>query len=110
MRTEDIWNAFVAGWAVNFIHQLRYEDLLADPEARLRAVSAFVGFDPSTTTYGAPDASLAYQWRRNLPNREVAIVKHRNGARLATSGAALARGHRATQHRRKDRAAAEVNR
>lgn len=94
MRTEDDWNAFVAGRPANPIHELRYEDLLAEPEARLREVCAFVGFDydpdmlsyPDTTTYDAPDASLAYQWRRKLSDREVALVEHRIGARLATSG------------------------
>jgi hypothetical protein len=94
MRTEDDWTGFVADGPDNPIHVLRYEDLLADPEARLREVCGFAGFDydpdmlsyPETTTYDAPDARLAYQWRRKLSDREVALVEARIGARLAQSG------------------------
>lgn len=94
MRTEDDWADFVAGAPVNPIHVLRYEDLLADPEARLRDFCGFLGlaYDtgmlsyPETTTYDPPDAALAYQWRRKLSDREVALVENRIGKRLERSG------------------------
>jgi hypothetical protein len=95
LRTERSWRAYEeAGGRRARVHRLRYEDLVADPEARLGEVCDFIGvpYDdgllayPATTTYDAPDAALAFQWRRKLARREVALVEHRVGDLMAGSG------------------------
>ncbi len=74
------------------IHTLRYEDLLRAPETELARLCGFLGvaFDPamldypSHTTYGAPDASLIDQWRRELGASDIALVEGKLGGMLAT--------------------------
>lgn len=93
-RTERSWQAFEAGGHPNPVHRLRYEDLVAEPEARLAELCDFVGvpYDPGllaypgTTTYDRPDASLAFQWRRKQTPAELALVEHRLGPLLVQSG------------------------
>jgi len=94
LTTEQSWHDFKATGVEAQVHLLRYEDLLAEPEARLRDLCDFVGqpYDaemlayPSKTTYDAPDASLAFQWKRKLSEREVELVEYRVGSLLDGSG------------------------
>lgn len=92
--TEQSWHDVEAIGAEAQVHQLRYEDLVTAPEARLRDICDFVGLPynadmlayPATTTYDAPDASLAFQWKRKLSEREIALVEYRVGHLLEGSG------------------------
>lgn len=94
LTTEQSWHDFSAIGAEAQIHQLRYEDLVEAPETRLRNVCDFVGvhYDagmlsyPASTTYDAPDASLAFQWKHKLSEREVAVVEYRVGALIEGAG------------------------
>jgi hypothetical protein len=64
-------------------HQLKYEDLIRDPEGELRKICDFVGvnFDsamleyPDDSTYRAPDVALVEQWRTKLSDDEVRWVE-----------------------------------
>lgn len=74
--------------------EIRFEDLVCDPEATLREVCTFLGvpFDdamlsyPRSTTYAPPDPSLAYQWERKLSPREIQLVEARVGDMLIECG------------------------
>ena len=98
IRTEREWRAFADRRPAARVHRVRFEDLVSEPEASLRAACGFLGlaYDasllayPATTTYDAPDAALAHQWRRRLTEREVALVEHRIGPLLQGSGYAPA--------------------
>jgi hypothetical protein len=76
------------------VFELRYEDLLAAPEGMLRRLCDFVGVAyspealsyPDDTSYEAPDASLAWQWRRKLSERDVRLVEARVGPLLIERG------------------------
>lgn len=97
LTTERSWHDFEAIGAGARVQRLRYEDLVAAPEMHLRDICDFVGLSydtamlayPATTTYNAPDASLAFQWKRKLSEREVALVEYRVGSLLEGSGYAL---------------------
>lgn len=94
LTTEQSWHDFETIGAEAQVHRLRYEDLVTAPEARLRDICDFVGLPydadmlayPATTTYDAPDASLAFQWKRKLSEPEIALVEYRVGPLLEGSG------------------------
>ncbi|WP_320779780.1 sulfotransferase [Streptomyces sp. CRN 30] len=88
-------------------HELRYEDLLADPEPVLRALCAYLGeeYDPAMTaphlladvavparktwhrnTHGAPDAARSGTWRHRLTPDQVRLCEAAFGDRLARAG------------------------
>lgn len=74
--------------------ELRYEELVADPEGQLDRICNFLelSYEPSmlsypeNSTYSAPDHSLAEQWRRKMPVREQRLVEARLGPLLTDSG------------------------
>jgi hypothetical protein len=74
--------------------EVRYEELVADPEAQLRRVCEFVGvtfsermFDyTKTTTYSRPDPRESSKWRRCMRPRELRLVEARIGSQLAARG------------------------
>lgn len=94
LTTEKSWHELVAMGAKAQVLRLRYEDLVTSPEARLRDICDFVGLPydagmlayPATTTYDAPDASLAFQWKRKLSKREITLVEYRVGHLLEGAG------------------------
>jgi hypothetical protein len=88
-------------------HELRFEDLVADPEGRLRAVCAFLGeeFDPGMTepyrlagtavparktwhrrTHGAVDSSRAGSYRTRLTPSQISLCDAVLQSRLARHG------------------------
>lgn len=74
--------------------EVRYEELVSDPERALAPVLALVGerWDPSMlaydehSTYERPDAAYAEQWRRKMTDDEIADVEARCGALLESRG------------------------
>jgi hypothetical protein len=77
------------------IFSLRNEDLIRAPERELTRVCAFLGvaYDPEMmnypqrSTYGPPDPKLVEQWRRDLTDREVALIEGK------ARGMMIARGY-----------------
>lgn len=77
-------------------HQLevRYEDLIREPEQTLSQICQFLGveFDEqiydyaSTSTYDMPDASLIAQWRNKLADEEVQLAEARISEMLVERG------------------------
>lgn len=84
IRTETGWDEFSHRLSVP-PETIRYETLVAEPEAELTRLCVQFGvpYDaamlsyPEYTTYSAPDATLAYQWKRKLSAREVRYVEAR---------------------------------
>lgn len=93
LETEAEWDASAADVAERSL-ELRYETLVSRPEATLEYLCAHIGlrYDPAmlaypaTTTYDAPDARLAEQWRRKLGPRDIRLVEARLGPVLAAKG------------------------
>ena len=75
-------------------HVCHYETLLQDPEAELQRVCDVLGtsYDPlmlsypERSTYSAPEARLAYQWKRKASPREIGLVEGAVGALLTDTG------------------------
>jgi len=75
-------------------HSGEHEDLLAEPARELARICGLLGvryndamlaYDRDTT-YQAPDAALATQWRGRLSRRQVQRVEARVGPMLASRG------------------------
>jgi hypothetical protein len=74
--------------------EVRYEDLVARPEAELARITAFLGlpYDPAMleiekdTTYSRPNARLAKDWRTQAPEKDVRQVEAQVGPALAEAG------------------------
>ncbi len=74
--------------------EVRYEDLVEAPEATLGKIAEFVGtgYDPDmlayaeSSTYGLPDSSLIYQWKRKLSPKELGWLEFRMGELLRRRG------------------------
>ncbi len=103
IETEESW----AAGAPALTHpplEVVYETLIAEPEAELARICAYLGlaYDPAMlsyperSSYAAPDPSLTLQWKRTLSPREVGLIEARLGPRLERHGYA-ASGHPAVE-------------
>ena len=92
IRTERGWDA--AAIAEDRVLTLRFEELMADIDARLGEVCAFLGvpFSPAmlqyhrNTSYGPPDPAIAEQWRRKAGGREIALLEAKCGDLIRSRG------------------------
>jgi hypothetical protein len=92
VRTERGWDE--AAISTDRVLTLRFEDLMADIDARLSEVCDFIGvpFSPAmleyhrNTTYGPPDPSIAEQWRRKASRREIALIEAKCGDLIRSRG------------------------
>ena len=74
--------------------ELRYEDLVRQPERVLARVCAFLDVDPTPemlafparTRHEAPDPRLAERWREKLSHRELAWLEREIGSELRARG------------------------
>jgi hypothetical protein len=74
--------------------ELRYEELVRTPEARLNELCAFldVSYDSrmleysATTTYGAPDPAVAARWRAHLSERDIGLIEAQVGSLMRDRG------------------------
>ncbi|XOV81736.1 MAG: sulfotransferase [bacterium] len=72
--------------------EVRFEDLIAEPESCVRRVCNFlnVTFEPEMmeidrdTTYAPPDPSAATSWRSSADKEEVALIEARIGSTILT--------------------------
>jgi len=94
IETEQAWDRAKATLAPDRYIELRFEDLVADPESVLARVCAFMGvpYDPAMlhyaeqSTYERPDASIALKWKTRMPPREAALITSRAPALIASRG------------------------
>ncbi len=74
--------------------EIRYEDLLADPESELTRICGFLGLGWSPemlefekdSTYRKPDPRFAQRWRSEASPRQVALIEAVQGEMLARRG------------------------
>jgi hypothetical protein len=91
---EREWDRVCARVPAARRHEVRYEELVADPERVLRGICAFARVDydptmlryPEDSTYGALDRAPLERWRTALSGREQALVDGRAGALLSERG------------------------
>ncbi|MGL4235544.1 sulfotransferase family protein [Tabrizicola sp.] len=94
LETEDAWSAAAPRLAAGQYMEVRYEKLVASPEAELARICGFVGvpFDPAMltydqrTTYAKPDSALVSRWKGRLSPRDIGLLEARLGDRLQTRG------------------------
>lgn len=73
---------------------VRYEDLVSEPQATLRRICDFldIAFDPQMlgiaghTSYSCPSAKYANQWSRNMSERDIRWVELRLGSQIEAAG------------------------
>lgn len=98
--TERYWQSAASAFAPGQVLELRYEDVIRDPEGKLEEVCAFIGvdWDPAmlgyhhNTTYAPPDPSLTEQWRRKMSATEIGLIEGKAGDLITARGYALS-GH-----------------
>jgi hypothetical protein len=92
---ERSWDALLPHLGPGRSIEVRYEDLVAEPERELARICAFIGVDYSEAMldypqdarqYPPPDPALARQWRTRLAPREVAVVEARTAPLMARRG------------------------
>ena len=90
----EMWRAMCERLPAERRHEVRYEDLITDPERVLGGICAFLGtqYDAAmmsydeNSTYARPDAKLIHQWKRKLSPRELALLEGRIGGLLRECG------------------------
>ncbi len=100
-RPEWRWNQLRHAVPAEQLHEVRYEELVSDPEGVLSGICEFLGvaYEPGMlaidqdTTYSRPDASLSEQWRHRLTAREVELVESRCEALMRERGYELVNQH-----------------
>lgn len=94
LGTERGWDRCVARFSEGQTHLLRYEDILAAPEAELTGLCQFMGlgYDPAvltyseTSSYEALDPKLSFQWKRKQSKQDVQHTEFKAGALLVARG------------------------
>jgi hypothetical protein len=94
VEPERRWDKLVATVPARQLAEVRYEDLVRQPEVELSRVCAFLGvaYDPAMltydrdSTYAKPDPSLAEQWRRKMSVRDVQLIETACGELLQRRG------------------------
>ncbi|RMH25456.1 MAG: sulfotransferase [Planctomycetota bacterium] len=93
-HTEREWDRLAARLDPSRYIEIRFEQLLADPEAELSRICDFIGvpFDPQMlrfhedTTYEPPDPSASTRWHGRLDARSVSLIEARVGDLLTARG------------------------
>ncbi len=100
IETETNWDSSVSQFDANNILELRFEDLILDPQSQLLRVCDFLGL-PFTagmlnysrhSTYAPPDASAVQRWREKLSPRDIALIELKAKTLLVQRGYELS-GH-----------------
>jgi hypothetical protein len=94
LDAEREWGEFRKLLARGSWIELRYEDLIADSRAHLRRVCDFIGvtfsermFDyTEDSSYGLPDATQSFKWRKKVAPRDLELLEARIGPQLAARG------------------------
>lgn len=90
IKAEESWDRLARKIAHERFIEIRYEQLVAEPEATLRSICDFVGVVyescmleySATSTYSEPDPSLLYQWKHRASPEELGILEYKLGPLL----------------------------
>jgi hypothetical protein len=95
LDAEGCWTTLASHLDEDQKIEVRYEDLVVEPERELRRLCAFIGvqfheamleYTRNAVQYPRPDPKLACQWKSKLPEREVRSIESRIGSMLAERG------------------------
>jgi hypothetical protein len=95
LDAERSWDTLAPHLSDDRAIEVRYEDLVTDPERTLTAICRFIGvpyslrmldYSADAPQYPPPDPRLVAQWRTKLEPRDVALVEIRTGALLENRG------------------------
>lgn len=93
-EVEELWARMLPRIPPDRRTDISYETLVTDPEEALRPACRLIGVEyhpamleyPETTTYGAPDPGLAFQWRRKATQKEIRLLEAEIGDMLLERG------------------------
>ena len=85
VETAGLWDGLKAKVGVSRCHEVRYEELIAEPQAELERICGFLGTVYASemmsysenSTYSVPDPSLVYQWRKKALPSEIQLMEHK---------------------------------
>ncbi len=111
IEAEERWAGMRQRLVPGSFIEVRFEDLVREPQAVLTTVCGFLGVPfseqmlsyPETSSYAAPDVHLVSQWRGRLDERMLGLVESRIGALLAQRGYPMDHGTRPPVSRSQDR-------
>ncbi|MSR62047.1 MAG: sulfotransferase [Planctomycetes bacterium] len=94
IEAEELWAALAPRLPAAQRYELRYEDLIRDPERQLAQLCAFLGTDYDAgmldysrdSSYERPDPKLIGQWKQKLTPAELALLEARIGPLLRARG------------------------
>lgn len=94
IEAEELWSGMTRRIDPARRFELRYEDLVREPERELARLCAFLGtsFDPGMldysrdSSYERPDPKLIGQWRKKLTPAELGLLEARIGPLLREKG------------------------
>ena len=93
MDSEESWDRLLSRLRPDHYLEVRYEELVAEPERVLTRICNFLGLtyepqmlDLSRTTYEPPSPRFANQWRRSMSARDVGLVEARVGPLMTARG------------------------
>ena len=84
VEAENLWENLKQNLRENISYiEVRYENLISEPEATLSAICSFINVEydssmmsyPNYTTYSIPDPSLTEQWKRKMSIKEIELVE-----------------------------------
>lgn len=93
LNSEESWDRLVPRLNPDQYVQVRYEELVAEPERVLTEICDFLGLsyepqmlDLSGTTYEPPSPKFANQWRRSMGDRDVRLIESRVAPMMSARG------------------------
>lgn len=99
-EAEILWNQMKTSLTPDRYLEVRYEELLANPEAVLTQICEFLGVAyspnmltyPQQSTYSYPDVRHAYKWKKKMKRQDVQLIEAKLGELIAQRGYVLS-GH-----------------
>lgn len=94
IKPERTWDRLLASLNSDQWIEVRYEELVTDPEPILRRVCDFLGIAfhgamleyDEHSTYDKPDKALASQWQRRMSERDVRLIESKAATLLEDRG------------------------
>ncbi len=94
IEAEQCWDRVEALTSDERWIQIRYEDLLENPQQQLSRACELIGveFDPAMlgfhedTSYRPPDSSASQRWKKTLSKKQVRLIESRCGETLIKRG------------------------
>lgn len=93
LSSEQSWDRLRPRLASHQYIEVRYEELVSEPEQVLTRICEFLGvpyepqmLDLSSTSYEPPSSRFANQWRRSMSARDIGLVEARVGSMMAARG------------------------